>query len=79
MKTIETYELLLESNITEVLQYELPSRMFFIETDEGEKIATATAFYDIYGRDTSNDGWLHWVAVKREYQENINSWKDLSV
>lgn len=110
------YELLLESNITEVLQYELPkgyrfvsytendrdawidiemsakefvsyeqgleawnryyvskldelpSRMFFIETDEGEKIATATAFYDIYGRDTSGDGWLHWVAVKREYQ-----------
>ena len=110
------YELLLESNITEVPQYklpkgcrfvsytdndrdawidiemsakefdnykqgleawnryyavkldELPSRMFFIETDEGEKIATATAFYDIYGRDTSNDGWLHWVAVKREYQ-----------
>ena len=24
--------------------------------------------YHIYGRDTSNDGWLHWVAVKREYQ-----------
>ncbi len=47
---------------------ELPDRMFFIETNEGEKIATATAFYDIYGRDTSNDGWLHWVAVKREYQ-----------
>lgn len=44
--------------------------MFFIETDEGEKIATATAFYDIYGRDTSGDGWLHWVAVKREYQGN---------
>ncbi|MCM1245838.1 MAG: GNAT family N-acetyltransferase [Roseburia sp.] len=112
------YELLLESNITEVPQYELPkgyrfvsytdndrdawidieisakefvsyeqgleawnryyaakldelpSRMFFIETDEGEKIATATAFYDIHGRDTSNDGWLHWVAVKREYQGN---------
>ncbi|MDE7176239.1 MAG: GNAT family N-acetyltransferase [Lachnospiraceae bacterium] len=35
---------------------------------EGEKVATATAFYDINGRDTSNDGWLHWVAVKREYQ-----------
>lgn len=47
---------------------ELPNRMFFIETDEGEKIATATAFYNIYGQDTSNDGWLHWVAVKREYQ-----------
>ena len=48
---------------------ELPGRMFFIETDEGEKIATATAFYDIHGRDTSN-GWLHWMAVKREYQGN---------
>lgn len=47
---------------------ELPNRMFFIETNDGEKIATATAFYDIHGRDTSNDGWLHWVAVKREYQ-----------
>lgn len=47
---------------------ELPNRMFFIETNEGEKIATATAFYDIYGRDASDDGWLHWVAVKREYQ-----------
>lgn len=47
---------------------ELPNRMFFIETSDGEKIATATAFYNIYGRDISNDGWLHWVAIKREYQ-----------
>lgn len=47
---------------------ELPSRMIFLENDRGEKIATATALYDIYGRDTSNDGWLHWVAVRREYQ-----------
>lgn len=46
----------------------LPDRMFFIENEQGEKIATATAFYDIYGRDTSGAGWLHWVAVKREYQ-----------
>lgn len=46
----------------------LPGRMFFIENEKGEKIATATAFYDIHGRDTSGDGWLHWVAVKREYQ-----------
>ena len=114
--TICYYELLLENDITEVPQYELPEgyrfvaykendrdawidiemsakeftsyeqgleawnryyatrseglsdRMFFIETQDGEKIATATAFYDIYGRDTSGDGWLHWVAVKREYQ-----------
>lgn len=43
--------------------------MFFIETNEGEKIATATALYDIYGRDLIS-GWLHWVAVKREYQGN---------
>lgn len=46
---------------------ELPGRMFFIENDEGEKVATATAFYDIYRRD-KNDGWLYWVAVRREYQ-----------
>ncbi len=46
----------------------LPGRMFFIENDKGEKIATATAFYDISGRDTSGAGWLHWVAVQREYQ-----------
>lgn len=46
----------------------LPERMFFIENEKGEKVATATAFYDIHGRDTSGAGWLHWVAVKREYQ-----------
>lgn len=46
----------------------LPDRMFFIENDKGEKIATATAFYNIYGKDASGAGWLHWVAVKREYQ-----------
>ena len=47
---------------------ELPVRMVFIENSAGEKVATATAFYDIYGRDKSGDGWLHWVAVRREYQ-----------
>lgn len=46
----------------------LPDRMFFIENSAGEKIATATAFYNIHGRDKSGAGWLHWVAVKREYQ-----------
>lgn len=46
----------------------LPERMFFIENEKGEKVATATALYDIHGRDTSGAGWLHWVAVKREYQ-----------
>lgn len=46
----------------------LPGRMFFIENYKGEKVATATAYYDIYGRDNSGDGWLHWVAVRRDYQ-----------
>ena len=40
--------------------------MFFVETTDGEKVATATAFYE--PRDLSGAGWLHWVAVKREYQ-----------
>lgn len=51
-------------------QYEdlLPGRMVFIENEKGEKVATGTAFYDVFGRDKSGDGWLHWVAVRREYQ-----------
>ena len=47
---------------------ELINRMVFIENENGDKVATASAFYDIYGRDKSGTGWLHWVAVKREYQ-----------
>ena len=47
---------------------ELASRMVFVTTDAGEKIATATAYYDIRGFDPSGAGWLHWVAVKRECQ-----------
>ena len=31
-------------------------------------MATATAYYDITGRDKSGSGWLHWVAVRREQQ-----------
>lgn len=46
----------------------LLDRMVFIEDAEGKKIATATAYYDITNRDQSGDGWLHWVAVRREYQ-----------
>ena len=46
----------------------LPNRMVFIETDKGEKVATATAYFDIYGNDKTGAGWLHWVAVRREYQ-----------
>ncbi|WP_330699300.1 GNAT family N-acetyltransferase [uncultured Acetatifactor sp.] len=46
----------------------LPGRMVFIETADGEKAATATAYHDITGRDKSGSGWLHWVAVRRERQ-----------
>lgn len=45
---------------------ELYNRMVFIVNDVGEKVATATAFYDINERD--NSAWLHWVAVKKKYQ-----------
>lgn len=47
---------------------ELPGRMAFVVNGAGEKVATATAFYDIRGIDQSGDGWLHWVAVRREEQ-----------
>lgn len=46
----------------------LLDRMVFVENEAGEKVATATAYHDITHRDTSGDGWLHWVAVGREYQ-----------
>lgn len=47
---------------------ELYNRMVFVVNELGEKVATATAFYDINGKDKSGAGWLHRVAVKREYQ-----------
>ena len=47
---------------------ELYDRMVFVVNAAGEKIATATAFYDIRGIDQSGDSWLHWVAVRREWQ-----------
>lgn len=46
----------------------LPARMVFIEDDAGEKVATATAYFDVTGRDRSGSGWLHWVAVRRDFQ-----------
>lgn len=47
---------------------ELKNRMVFVVNAEGRKVATATAFCDITGRDQSSSGWLHWVAVRREEQ-----------
>lgn len=48
---------------------ELHNRMVFVVNELGEKVATATAFYDINGKDKSGAGWLHWVAVKRPIRE----------
>ena len=47
---------------------ELAERMFFIEDKSGNKIATATAFYDIHIGDSSDNGQLHWVAIKKDAQ-----------
>ena len=47
---------------------ELPGRMLFLVDPAGEKVGTATAYYDVFGRDTSGDGWLHWVSLRRDAQ-----------
>lgn len=48
---------------------ELPQRMLFLEEEKtGEKVATATAFYDVIHGDASGSAWLHWVAVRRDCQ-----------
>ena len=49
-------------------EQELPGRMWFVENAAGEKVATATALYDIHGAARPGEGQLHWVAVKKEYQ-----------
>ena len=46
----------------------LPNRMIFIEDQNGKKIATASAYFDPFFKDKSNDGYLHWVAIAKEYQ-----------
>ena len=47
---------------------ELPGRMYFAVNSRGEKVATATAYYDIRKEDDGVNGMLHWVAVRREDQ-----------
>lgn len=46
----------------------LPRRMLFIENEAGEKVATATAYYDVQGVDDASIGYVHWVAVRRDHQ-----------
>lgn len=45
---------------------ELPLRCLFVETEAGEKIATATAWWGYTG--VRRDPVVHWVAVKPAYQ-----------
>ncbi|MDD5602610.1 MAG: GNAT family N-acetyltransferase [Eubacteriales bacterium] len=45
---------------------ELERRALFVETPEGRKCATATAWWSYTG--IRRDPWLHWVSVKPEEQ-----------
>ncbi|MBQ8081186.1 MAG: GNAT family N-acetyltransferase [Clostridia bacterium] len=47
---------------------ELPDRMLFVADPSGRKVATASAYFDVTGRDRSGAGWLHWVAVEASAQ-----------
>lgn len=46
----------------------LHNRMIFIENAQGEKVATATAYYDEAGDLPPERGQVHWVAVRRDHQ-----------
>lgn len=46
----------------------LHNRMIFIENAQGEKVATATAYYDPCGDLPPERGQVHWVAVRRDHQ-----------
>ena len=47
---------------------ELGNRMFFVADSSGRKLATASAYFDIYTGDDGETGWLHWVAVHSDAQ-----------
>ena len=42
--------------------------MIFVENPQGEKVATATAYYDANGDLPPERGQVHWVAVRRDHQ-----------
>ena len=46
----------------------LDQRMLFIENEQGEKVATATAYFDPDGGLAEGCSQLHWVAVRRDHQ-----------
>ena len=45
----------------------LPERMLFIETADGRKAATGSAWFNTHTGDLS-DGRMHWVACRKEFQ-----------
>ena len=46
----------------------LPDRMIFlVDSKTNEKIGTASAYFNNW-KDDINDGYLHWVAIKKTYQ-----------
>ena len=47
---------------------ELGHRMVFIEDAQGRKVATASAYFDVRGKDSRDVGYLHWVAVHPDAQ-----------
>ncbi len=72
---IETSVLEFDSEIDALLYFqktylpylaELERRCIFIQSDAGEKVATATAWWNYTGN--RRDPWVHWVAVKPHYQ-----------
>ena len=50
------------------VEHTLHERMIFIENEQGEKVATATAYYDENGDLPPQRGVVHWVAVRRDHQ-----------
>lgn len=46
---------------------DLYNRLIFLVNDKNEKIGTATSYYNTI-TNNKNEGYLHWVAIKREYQ-----------
>ena len=50
------------------VEYTLHNRMLFIVNPQGEKVATATAYYDENGDLPRERGQVHWVAVRRDHQ-----------
>ena len=45
----------------------LPARMVFIESPEGEKSATGTAWFNTHTGNTE-EGRMHWIAIDKSHQ-----------